>query len=80
MKGSDFMDFVRKVINGTELKDIVEIPDSLINRKLEILIFPVEEPKTKNKKKKSIAGYLSKYANPNLIEREENVWIEEAKE
>lgn len=74
------MEFVRKVINGIDLKDIVEIPDSLMNKKLEILIFPVEEPKTKSKKKRSIAGYLSKYANPDLIEKEENVWIEEAKE
>lgn len=74
------MEFVRKVVDGTDLKNIIEIPNSLIDKKVEILIFPIEEKKKENKKKKSIAGFLSKYANPDLIEKEENIWIEEARE
>lgn len=74
------MEFVRKVVNGTDLESVVEMPSSLINRKVEILIFPVEETKKQNKRKKSIAGFLSKYANPDLINKEENIWMEEAKE
>lgn len=74
------MEFVRKVVNGTDLKSVIEMPSSLINRKVEILIFPVEETKNKNRRKKSIAGFLSKYANPDLIKKEQNIWLEEAKE
>ena len=74
------MDFLRKVVNGSELKDIVEMPSSLINKKVEILIFPIEEKEKKKKKKKSLSGYLSEYANPNLIQEEETAWEEEAKE
>ena len=74
------MDFVRKIVNGADLVNVVKMPNSLINKKLEILIFPVEESKMKIKKKKSLAGFLSKYANPDLIKKENNVWFEEAKE
>ncbi len=74
------MEFVRKVVNGIDLKDIVEMPSSLVNSKVEILIFPIDEQIKTNKKKKSLSGFLSKYANSNLIQKEENVWFEEAKE
>ena len=63
------MEFVRKVVNGTDLIDIIEIPSSLVNKKVEILIFPIEE--TKKQSKKSVAGFLSQYANPDLIKEEE---------
>ena len=74
------MEFVRRVINGTDLMNIIDIPDSLINRKVEILVLPIEEKQKKTKKKKSMAGFLAKYANPSLIEKEENTWLEEAQE
>lgn len=74
------MEFVRKVVNGTDLVDVIDIPNSLINKKLEVLVLPIEEKQKKSKKKKSIAGFLAQYANPNLIEKEENIWLEEAKE
>ena len=74
------MEFVRKVVNGTDLINVIDIPNSLVNRKVEIIVLPIEETPKKVKKKKSLAGFLSKYANPNLIEKEENIWLEEAKE
>lgn len=74
------MEFIRKVVNGTDLINVIDMPNSLLNRKVEILVLPIEENKKKTKKKKSFAGYLSKYANPSLIEKEEDVWLEEAKE
>lgn len=74
------MEFVRKVVNGTDLINVIDIPSSLINRKVEILVLPIEEKQKKAKKKKSLAGFLAKYANPSLIEKEENIWLEEAKE
>ena len=74
------MEFVRKVVDGTDLVNLVDMPNSLKNGKVEILIFPIEEKTKKIKKKKSIAGFLSKYAKPSLIEKEENTWLEEANE
>ncbi len=69
------MEFVRKIVNGIDLKDVVEIPNSLINKKVEILIFPVDETSKNKKKKKSLSGILSKYADTKLIEKEENICI-----
>lgn len=74
------MEFVRKVVNGTDLIDIIDMPNSLINRKVEILVFPIEDNKKKSKNKKSLAGFLSEYANPSLIQKEDDVWLKEAKE
>ena len=73
------MEIVRKVLQGSDLKNVIEIPSNLMNKKLEILIIPIEEPK-KKKSKKSLSGFLSKYANTDLISKEENVWYEEASE
>ena len=44
------MEFVRKVVDVTDLKNVIEIPNSLANKKVEILIFPIEEIKPKKKK------------------------------
>ena len=45
------MAFVRKIINSELLEDVIEIPVELKNKKLELLLFPVdtEEPKSKEK-------------------------------
>ena len=37
------MEFVRKIVNSEDLKNIIEIPSSLINKKVELLIIPIEE-------------------------------------
>lgn len=74
------MEFVRKVVNGTDLKDIIDIPNDLVHRKVEVLVFPINEQNKKRKTKKSLSGFLSKYANSSLIGKEENAWLEEAKE
>ncbi len=74
------MEFVRKVVNGSDLKEIIDIPTSLINKKVEILIFPIDEQIKKNKKRRNLSGFLSQYANSKLISKEENIWIKEAKE
>ena len=74
------MDFIRKVVNGTDLVNVIDMPNSLLNRQVEILVLPIEEKQKKVNKKKSLAGFLAKYANPSLIKREENIWLEEAKE
>ena len=72
------MQVVKKILRGTELKNVIDIPSNLLDKKLELTIIPIEERKTKNKK--SLYGFLSKYANVDLVNREENVWYEEVKE
>lgn len=72
------MQFVRKIINGSDLISIIDMPNELINKKVKIFVLPIEERPKKAKKKKSIAGFLAKYANSSLMEKEENVWLEEA--
>lgn len=72
------MQFVRKIINGSDLISVIDMPNELINKKVKIFVLPIEERPKKAKKKKSIAGFLAKYANPSLMEKEENVWLEEA--
>ncbi len=74
------MQFVRKIIDGSSLISVIDMPNAFINKKVEIFVLPIEEKKNKAKKKKSIAGFLAKYANPSLMEKEEGVWIEEARE
>ena len=74
------MEIVRKIVASNDLRDIVDIPNSMINKNVEILIFPIDTKKERKKKKKSLGGLLSKYANEKLIEKEENVWFTEAEE
>ena len=52
------MDFVRKVVNSTDLINIIDLPNSLINRKVEILIIPIDENKKKSGKKKNKRKYI----------------------
>ena len=74
------MEFVRKIVNSTELVNVIDIPKALVNKKVEILVLPIEENKKKTNKKRTATGFLSKYANPKLIEQEEGIWQKEAKE
>lgn len=39
------MEFVRKIINSDDIESIVKLPTELKNKKVEILILPVEENK-----------------------------------
>lgn len=71
------MNFVRKVANSDILASIIDIPEALKNKKVEILILPYEETEdstfmhTKTKKAKAS---LKKYSNINLLSEEENAW------
>lgn len=37
------MEFVRKIVDASSLLKIVQLPDALMNRKLEITVLPVED-------------------------------------
>lgn len=37
------MELVRKIVDASSLMKIMQLPDTLMNRKLEIIVLPVEE-------------------------------------
>ena len=37
------MEFVRKIVDASSLMKIVQLPDTLMNRKLEIIVLPVDD-------------------------------------
>jgi hypothetical protein len=75
------MKFVRKVANSDILADIIDIPDELRSKKIEIIILPYENMDSvdlKGQKKKSIRGALAKYKNIELQEKENEAWVNAA--
>jgi predicted transcriptional regulator len=71
------MDFIRTVTNSNILINIIDIPNKLKNRLVEILILPVETDRIKNElpaKNKKMRGALKKYRNAALIKQEKKAW------
>lgn len=73
------MKFIRTVANSDILTDIIDIPEELKNRKVEIIILPYENVEImdfKEQKPRNVRGALSKYKNEELQEREDSAWID----
>ena len=68
------MSYVSEIINSSVLENILHVPFELKNRKVEVLIIPVQELNNKNYTNNSLYGILGKYKNSDLIEQEENAW------
>ncbi|MCG7335930.1 hypothetical protein MHZ95_11620 [Sporosarcina sp. ACRSM] len=71
------MTFYRKVANSDILKKVIDLPESLQNKEVEILIFPYEDNKDEEKvseKKKSARGVLEKYKDIDLLKQENGAW------
>ena len=71
------MNFVRAVANSDILANIIEIPESLRHKKVEILILPYEstiEEENKEQKFKKARGLLEKYKNIELLSQESSAW------
>ena len=72
------MEFVRDVIDSS-LLDKINLPKSLKNKKVEIIILPLydsEDKKVKESSLDNVIGILSKYKNPGLISLEKKAWAE----
>lgn len=71
------MNFVRKVANSDILASIIDIPEALRHKKVEILILPIDEKDEDHQvtdvSRKARAS-LKKYADTNLIDEEDNIW------
>lgn len=73
------MNFVRKVADSNILAGVVDIPESLRNKTVEILIFPYENVKTEEhivRKTERVRGLLKKYQNKNLQKLESEAWAQ----
>ncbi len=77
---------IREIIRPTSEFYNIHIPKEYINQEIEILVLPFSYQQNKfdaNQEKlhKSLAGSLSKYANPSLIENEKDIaWERVAKD
>ena len=72
------MEFSRQIVDSSLLEKIF-LPPGLKNKKVEIIILPLDNVDEDSKPKKSIEnfiGMLSKYKNPDLIPFEKNAWQE----
>ncbi|HHX60520.1 MAG TPA: hypothetical protein GX707_07325 [Epulopiscium sp.] len=71
------MEFVRTIINSEELTGIIDIPESLKYKLVEILILPCED-KSKQmpiyETSKKARGILASYKNLDLIQEEEKAF------
>lgn len=71
------MDFVRKVTNSYALKHIVDLPESLQNQEVEIIILPVNNDSPLKRilpPSSSARGSLRQYANKDLLQTEQDAW------
>jgi hypothetical protein len=71
------MNFIRTVVNSDILIDIIEIPENLKHRKVEILVLPYENidmDENKNIKPKKAKGMLERYRNIELLDQEADAW------
>lgn len=68
------MEFIRKTVNSKELESLFDLPENLRNKKVEVIVLPIDENNRNNYEKKSLGGRLQKYANPSLIPLEQDAW------
>ena len=74
------MEVVRQIVDS-KLLDNIKLPRHMRNRKVEIIIMPVEEPVKANKKPvESLIGILHEYSNPDLIQLEKSAWAKAMEE
>lgn len=70
------MEVVRKVIDSELLLNIIDIPESLRHKKVEILIRPLTVETSAEKKRPLVRGKLEKYKSIELLDQEAEAWSE----
>ena len=68
------METVREVVNSSTLTQLFNIPASLKNRRVEVIIKLAADEKKEVPIRKSAKGCLSRYANPELQHMEKEAW------
>ena len=68
------MECVRQIVDS-ELLDKLHLPRHLRNRKVEVIVMPIEELAERKKQPiDNLVGILHEYANPDLIPLEKDAW------
>lgn len=67
------MECLRQTIGSDSLVGILDIPRSLRNTVVDVIVLPTQSNVTK-KPRGSAFGCLKKYANPVLIDQEKGAW------
>ncbi|WP_313165490.1 hypothetical protein [Sedimentibacter sp.] len=71
------MQFVRKIANSNVLAGLIDIPEELKNKEVEIIILPYDNStQTYIGNKKNVRGALSKYRNEELKVKENEAWAD----
>jgi len=73
LNGVEFMEVLRKVINGDEVPNSFGMPESFRKRKLEVIIIPLEEESI-NKIELKKPGALEAYKETKLKKKEKTAW------
>ena len=74
------MEAIRTTMNSARLVPIIDLPDALRNREVEVIVLSsstiseMEEPDNGESRIESFMGILKEYANPTLRELEEGAW------
>jgi hypothetical protein len=84
LKGGEKMEAIKIIEDVTSDSITIKNLSRYKGQKIEIIILPIEEGQNpvvlKPEKKKSAYGYLHKYAQPALIEKEKEAWTIAVKE
>ncbi len=74
------MDYMRKIVNSDVLSGVFDIPESLRNRKVEILVIPYEQKNDEiinaTENPDNARGMLRQYRKSSLISQEDGAWAE----
>ena len=68
------MEYLRQTVDSKKLSGIFDLPLSLQNKKVDVIILPIEDNNKTTQKSGSAFGRLNKYANPQLIPLEKGAW------
>ena len=68
------METVREVVNSNTLTSIFNIPATLRNRNVEVIIKLADDEKKVNELRVSLKGRLKRYANPDMRYLEKDAW------
>ena len=68
------METIREVVNSNILTQLFNIPATLRNRNVEVIIKLASDKKDDAPTRKSARGRLSRYANPELQHMEKGAW------
>ena len=72
------MEAIRRIVDSDKLSAIVDLPSSMKNKQVEVIILPAADQDKVKKPTASMKGVLNKYANAELMPLEKGAWKEAA--